>query len=175
MFRSPARVLPMLGLVLAGGLSACAPANTGSTYQHGQIQQMGHVSGGQVIGMEPVQIAGTNSGIGTVGGGVAGATVGSAVGGGRVGILGGVAGAIGGALVGSAVEQGMTSGPATRFFIRRDDGQVVSVVQTNEAQIRTGERVLVIEEGATARITREGGRTPDAPPMPAPPQQRRSS
>jgi outer membrane lipoprotein SlyB len=159
----PARAALAAGFALACGLSACAPANTGSTYQRGQIQQLGQVSGGQVIGMETVQVAGTQSGIGTIGGGVAGGAAGSAIGHGRAGILGGVAGAIGGLLAGSAIEQGLTSGPATRFFIRRDDGQIVSVVQTNEAQIRTGERVLVIDEGGTARITREGGRAPDAP------------
>ena len=156
-------IVLLVGLALAGGLAGCAPAHTGSTYQQGEMQRLGQVSGGQVIGMEPVQIAGTNSGVGTVGGGIAGGTVGSAVGRGRVGILGGVVGAIGGVLAGSAIEQGVTSGTATRFYIRRDDGQTVSVVQTNEPQIRTGERVLIIDEGGTARITREGGRTPDAP------------
>ena len=162
MLRIPARAVPTVGFALACGLAACAPANTGSTYQQGQIQRLGQVSGGQVIGMEPVQIAGSNSGIGTVGGGIAGGAAGSTVGHGRGNILGGVVGAIGGVLAGAAIEQGVTSGNATRFFIRRDDGQVVSVVQTNEPQFRTGERVLIIDEGGTARITREGGRTPDA-------------
>jgi outer membrane lipoprotein SlyB len=54
------------------GLVACAPTNTGTTYSRAALGQVGSVSFGTVVGMRPVQIAGSQSGVGAVAGAAAG-------------------------------------------------------------------------------------------------------
>ena len=71
----------------------------------------------------------------------------------RANIIGAVGGAIVGGIVGSVVENGVSTGNAVEFIIREDDGQTISVVQTNEEQFSPGERV-VLTRGARTRIAR---------------------
>ena len=150
---------------MAFGLAACGPTRTGDTYGRGEVQRAGSVEVGRIVGAEDVPVEGAPTGIGTVGGAVAGGVVGSAIGGrGYGGLLTGVAGAIGGALVGQAVERGATSGVATRFYVQKDGGGVINVVQTNEAGLQIGERVFLLEGGGKTRLAREGS----APRAPAP-------
>ena len=162
---SAAAFVALSAALLAG---ACAPSHTGTTYSPGEMQREGTVGGGRIIGVGPANVAGTPSGIGTIGGGVAGAVVGSSIGKGKTaGILGGVAGAIGGALLGNAIEQGVSRGEGTEFVIQRDDGSTMTVVQTNEDNLQTGDRVLIVQSGSKTRIRREGrGGMPDAPAPP---------
>ena len=61
--------------------------------------------------------------------------------------------AIIGGLAGTAVERSVNTGEAMEFIIREDDGQTVSVVQTNEERFQAGERV-VLTRGARTRIGR---------------------
>jgi outer membrane lipoprotein SlyB len=144
-----------LALGLAGALSACGPQQSAS-YSRGELQRPGTVETGQIVGMEDVPVDGTSSGIGRLGGGVAGGVAGSAVGSGRGSIITAVIGAVGGAFAGDAVERGVTSGTATRFYVRRDDGTVINVVQTNEARLQVGDRVMMLEGGGKLRLSREG-------------------
>ncbi len=145
------------------GLAACGPTRTGDTYGRGEVQRAGPVEVGRIVGAEDVPVEGAPTGIGTVGGAVAGGVVGSAIGGrGYGGLVTGVVGAIGGALAGQAIERGATGGVATRFYVQRDGGGVINVVQTNEAGLQVGERVLLLEGGGKTRLAREGA-TPRAP------------
>jgi len=151
--------------VMVSLLGACGPSNTGTTVSPGEMQRAGTIGGGRIIGVQDVGVAGTTSGIGTIGGGVAGAVVGSSVAHGRMGVLAGVAGAIGGALLGNAIERSATSGSGTQFVVQRDDGQTMTVVQTNEQNLQTGDRVVIVDQGGKTRLMREGtGGMPDAPP-----------
>lgn len=144
-----------LALGLVGALSACGPSQSAS-YSRGELQRAGTVEAGQIVAMEDVPVDGTSTGIGRLGGGVIGGVTGSAIGSGRASIITAVIGAVGGAFAGDAVERGMTSGTATRFHVRRDDGSVINVVQTNEARLQVGDRVLMLEGGGKLRLTREG-------------------
>lgn len=151
------RGLVRVGLVvgLLAAAAACGPSQSDS-YSRGELQRAGTVDAGQIVALEEVPVDGTSTGIGRLGGGVAGGVAGSAIGSGRGSIITAVIGAVGGAFAGDAVERGVTRGKATRFYIRRDDGSVVNVVQTNEAQMRVGDRVMMLEGGGKLRLTREG-------------------
>ena len=71
----------------------------------------------------------------------------------RAGIIGAVGGAILGGLAGSAAEKSLSGGNAVEFIIREDNGQTISVVQTNEENFQSGERVI-LSRGARTRIAR---------------------
>lgn len=163
------KVVARAPMVLAAALlslavTACGPQHTGETYSRGDMQRGGAVLAGRIIAVDDVPVSGAGSGIGTVGGGVAGATIGSALAHGRTGsILAGVGGAIIGAIAGNAIEQGITRGQGTRFVVQLDNGQVINVVQTNEANLQTGDRVTVLEGGGKTRLARENGPPPPDP------------
>jgi len=152
------RILQAAGLTLLLALGACGgPRNTNTTYTPSDIGRSAQVSYGVIVSMRPVAISGQGHGVGTFGGAAAGGVAGSFIGGDpRVNILAAIGGAIIGGLAGSAVERSATSGEAVEFIIREDSGQTVSVVQTNEEQFQSGERV-VLTRGARTRIGRVAG------------------
>ncbi len=142
-------------------VSACGPSHTGETYSRGDMQRGGIVQTGRIIAVENVPISGTTSGIGAIGGGVAGGAIGASIPRGTTGsILAGVGGAIIGSIAGNAIEEGITRGKGTRFHVQLDSGPVINVVQTNEANLQTGDRVTVMEGGGKTRLAREGSAPP---------------
>ena len=150
----------MAGLValgLAGGLVGCAPAYTNTAYTSSDIGRTASISYGVIVSMRDVRVQGPQSGVGTLGGAAAGAAAGSFIGRNdfRANVIGAIGGAILGGLVGGAVENSASSGYAVEVIIREDNGQTISVVQTNEDQFRPGERV-VMTRGARTRIGRAG-------------------
>lgn len=152
----------LLAALLAGGLAACAPANTNTSYTAGAIGVAAEVRYGTIVGMRPVRIEGSQSGVGTVAGGVTGGLLGSTIGGDwRARTVAGVVGAGLGALAGNAIERGATQGEAVEFTIRPQGGAPdFSVVQTNELQLQPGEFVAV-SFGDRVRLARA---QPPAPP-----------
>jgi outer membrane lipoprotein SlyB len=112
------------------------------------------VSYGTIVGSRQVQVQGSQGGIGTLGGAAAGGVAGSFIGGDtRSNILAGLGGALIGGLAGTAAERGLSGGNATEFIVREDGGGDIAVVQTNEAALQVGDRV-VIARGDRTRLTR---------------------
>jgi outer membrane lipoprotein SlyB len=153
-----------LAVTAAGGLAACAPTNTNTTYTAGSIGVAAQVRYGTIVGMRPVQIAGSQTGTGAAIGGLAGGIAGSAIGGDwRARTVAGVGGALLGAGAGALTERGLTQGSAVEFTIRPDGGGAdYTVVQTNELALQVGERVAV-SFGDRARLNRVAGPTAFAP------------
>jgi outer membrane lipoprotein SlyB len=146
-------------LALGAGLVACAPASN-TTVDRYALGSSGYVSQGTIVGMRPVAVSGTRSGIGAGTGAVAGGLVGSTIGGDwRARTVAGVVGALAGGIAGAAIEEGVTRGNAMEFIIRDDSGQVRSVIQTNELGLTVGERVLVTQSDRV-RLSRAGGAAP---------------
>lgn len=146
-------------LALGAGLSACAPASN-STVDRYALGSSGYVSYGTIIGMRPVAVQGTRSGVGVGAGALAGGVLGSTIGGDwRARAVGGVIGALAGGVAGAAIEEGVTSGNAMEFIIRDDNGATRSVIQTNELGLAVGERVM-IAQGDRVRLSRAGGAAP---------------
>ncbi len=149
------RFIAPFAAVLVLALAACAPTNTNSTYTSADIGRTASISYGVIVSMRAVQVQGQPTGVGTLGGAAVGAVAGSAIGGRdpRANIVGGIVGAIVGGIAGSAVEHSASGGEAVEFIIREDDGQTISVVQTNEDHFQPGERI-VLTRGARTRIGR---------------------
>jgi outer membrane lipoprotein SlyB len=116
-------------LVLAAlvGVSACAPGATSPT-QPGPIGGAGRGSYGVIVSCRPIE---------------------AAAGGGDV--RGVILGAVGGP-AGSGAGQGAAEA-VFEFIVREDNGQTLSVVQTNAAGLRPGERV-VLSMSPRARLSR---------------------
>lgn len=143
-----------MALSLMAAVAGCAPQNTNTTYTSADIGRTAQISYGVIVSMRQVQVQNRETGVGTLGGAAVGATAGSFIGGDtRSNILGAIGGAIVGGLAGHAIEQGASTGTAVEFIIREDNGQTISVVQTNEENLRPGERV-VLTRGARTRIAR---------------------
>lgn len=146
-------------LALGAGLMACAPA-TNTTVSRGALGTAGYVETGTIVGMRPVNVQGTRTGLGAGTGAVAGGVIGSTIGGDwRARAVGGVIGALAGGVAGAAVEEGVTSGTAMEFIVRGDDGQTRAIVQTNELGLTVGERVLITQTDRI-RLSRAGGAGP---------------
>jgi outer membrane lipoprotein SlyB len=154
-------LLPLLAaLALVGVVPACAPANTGNTVSARSLGGAAHVSFGTIVGSRPVRVAGTNSGVGTLGGAAAGGIAGSFIGGDwRSNALAGIGGAIVGGLAGNAIERGATGGTAIEFIVREDRGGDIAVVQTNEEGLQVGDRV-VVTRGDRVRLSRAADTAP---------------
>ncbi len=150
-----ARFTPILALAAVLGMAACAPVNTNSTYSGADIGRPAQVSYGVIVAMRAVTVQNnTGPGVGTLAGVAAGGIAGSFIGGGaRSNLLGAIGGAVLGGVVGSAIEGGVSQGQAVEFIIREENGQTISVVQTNEEDLRAGDRVIMTR-GARTRIGR---------------------
>jgi len=86
---------------------------------------------------------------------VVGGIAGNQVGGGSGRDLATVVGAVAGGVVGQRIEKSVTTRQGQELTIRLDSGRVVSVVQEveNGQFFRPGERVRVLGQGATLRVT----------------------
>jgi len=152
----------LVALALLGAVPGCAPANTANTVSARSLGGEADVSFGTIVGTRPVTVAGGNSGVGSLGGAVAGGVAGSFIGGDwRSNAIAGVGGAILGGLAGSAIERGVTQGSAVEFVVRQDRGGDIAVVQTNEAGLQVGDRVM-IARGERTRLSRAAGGPPGA-------------
>lgn len=110
-------------------VAACAPpaATTAASapgYSGNETEPAAHVSYGVIVAMRRIGGTGTTTGA--------------------------ILGAVGGGLAGGAPPDSAT---AFEFIIRQDNGQTVSVVQTNEEGLRPGERVA-LSMGTRTRLTR---------------------
>jgi outer membrane lipoprotein SlyB len=143
--------------VMALSLSACEATNTGKTYSQKQLGNTSSVENGTIVSAREVNVAGSNTGVGTVVGAGAGAVAGSALGHKtRTNILGAIGGAVLGGVIGHGVEDIATRGKATEFVVQRADGSTFAVVQTNEDNLQPGERVLIVS-GDKTRLARDTG------------------
>ena len=109
---------------------------------------------GVVEGVREVEIAGERSGVAPMAGAVIGGTVGGSVGSGRGSAVGAAVGTVAGAVAGEAAAQAGTR-PALEITVRLDEGRVIAVTQpAGKDTFKPGERVRVVSDGRTARVTR---------------------
>ena len=136
-------------LLAASVLSGCA--TTGETVRPGeQANREQIVRTGVVENVRDVQIENTRPGTGAVVGGI----VGSQVGQGRGSIVSSVIGAVLGGLAGNAAEQTGGRQAGLEIAIKLDDGRAISIVQAADEKFIAGDRVRIISDGITARVTR---------------------
>jgi outer membrane lipoprotein SlyB len=135
-------------------LTGCASSNSGDVYSRNQARTIQTVQMGTVQAVRSVQIEGTKSGVGAVGGGVAGGVVGSTIGGGKGSVLAAVGGAALGALGGAVAEEKLTRKDGLEITVKLDSGPTIAVVQEADIMYSVGERVRVLTGGGTTRVVR---------------------
>jgi len=140
---------------LAVALAGCASGLGGGTYERGEARRAMTVQYGSVEAVRMVQLEGTKTPVGTIAGAAVGGIAGSGVGGGRGQGIATVLGAVAGGMAGSAIEEGVTRQRGVEVTVRLDTGQVLAVVQGDEGEaFRPGDRVRVLRDGGTTRVTR---------------------
>jgi outer membrane lipoprotein SlyB len=152
------KILSIFAIAL---LAACQNTNnTNSTYSAHEIGQTADVSEGKIVSMRAVQLNRDNT-IGTAGGAVVGGALGSQIGGNDgVAVAGAIGGAILGGLIGGEVEDGISNTSAVEFIVKKSgkNAKSIAVVQTNEENLRVGDKVLIIDSsttGGTIKLTRD--------------------
>ncbi|MBT0962336.1 glycine zipper 2TM domain-containing protein [Denitromonas sp. IR12] len=149
-----ARALLLASVALIG-VSGCASNLTGDTYSRAEARRAMVVKFGTVQSVRYVKLEGTKTPIGTVAGGAIGGIAGSTIGRGKGSAVGAVLGAVAGGLAGSAVEEGVTRSQGVEVTVRMDDGRYLAVVQEDAGEgFRTGERVRIVQDGGTMRVSR---------------------
>ena len=141
---------------LAGACAPLPPAGAPVAYSPAQAMRAQTVEMGFVEGLRPVRIGGSRSGAGAATGAFVGGVGGSFVGGSwEANVIGMIVGSILGAFAGAAVEEGTTAREGVEVSVRLDHGALVIVVQDAEIDaLRPGDRVRVISDGVSARVTR---------------------
>jgi outer membrane lipoprotein SlyB len=136
-------------------LVGCASGRGGSDYERAETRRAYEVKMGVVVGVRPVKIEGTESGVGAASGSVIGGIAGSTAGRGRGSVVGAVLGAVVGGIAGAATEEAVTRQNGVEVTVRLDSGRTIALVQTDKGeQFMVGERVRVLESGRQARVTR---------------------
>ena len=151
-FRSAGLVLmAAAALVLTG----CASGLGGGTYERAEARRAMTVQYGTVESVRRVQIEGTRTPVGAVAGAAVGGIAGSGVGGGRGQGIATVLGAVAGGMAGAAIEEGVTRRAGVEVTVRQSNGQLLAVVQEDGGEnFQPGERVRVLRDGATTRVSR---------------------
>lgn len=134
-------------------LAACASSNSGSVYSREDARKTQTVRTGTVESVRQVKLEGTKTPIGTVAGGAIGGIAGSSVGGGKGSTIAAVLGAVVGGLAGSAAEEVATRKDALEITVKLDGGGLLAVVQEADEPFSAGQRVRLIENGGTTRVS----------------------
>jgi outer membrane lipoprotein SlyB len=140
----------LLILGMLAGLAGCAPTYSPNTYASSAVQQAAKVDQGIVVGVRAVAVS-ANTTVGTVTGAAAGGLAGSQVGGGVTGAFGALGGGLLGGIAGSATEHVQGDTKAFEYIVRKPNGDLISVTQTDDQPLTVGQHVLVIT-GQQARI-----------------------
>jgi outer membrane lipoprotein SlyB len=141
-------------LVIVGVLAGCAyPSPSGSTYQYYQTQNEQLVRTGTVESIRNVTIANPESGVGALSGAALGGLAGSNIGAGKGEAAGAIVGALAGGLLGQRVEQGVGNKAGLELTVRLDSGELVAITQAADEYFRPGDRVRLLSNGQTTRVT----------------------
>ena len=143
----------LVAVLLSILLAACASSNSGSVYSRDEARKVQTVKTGVVESVRPVKLEGTKSPVGTIAGGAVGGIAGSSVGGGRGSAIAAVIGAVVGGLAGSAAEEGITRKDGLEITVKLDGGGLVAVVQEADEAFKAGEKVRLVENGSTTRVS----------------------
>ena len=142
-----------LAAVVAAGLAACAPQQSGNVLAGNQALTASTVSFGTVTASRVVQLQGGqgSQAAGAVLGGLAGAALGQEVGGGTGKVIATGVGATAGAAAGLQAGKAVAGRQSVEWTVQLDNGASIAVVQ-GEPTFAIGQRVQVITGGGTTRL-----------------------
>lgn len=135
-------------------LAGCAvQPNSANVYKARQAQNEQSVRMGTVESVRQVTIDKGESGTGVLAGAALGGVAGSAVGGGKGAIAASILGAVAGGIAGQSIEANSANKPGFEITVRLDNGDLRAIVQDADEQFRPGERVRLLSDGRTTRVT----------------------
>jgi outer membrane lipoprotein SlyB len=136
-------------------LSACVlTPNSGNVYRAGETQSEQSVRFATVESVREVTIDKGASGVGKLSGGaLGGLAAGSHIGRGNGSSAAAVVGAIAGGIIGSNVEANLTKAKGIEITVKLENGEFRAVVQDADEIFKVGERVRLISNGKTTRVT----------------------
>jgi len=143
----------ILGISMSAWLAGCA-LQPSDSFSRRELNQSYRVEMGTVERVRNVPIQGTESGVGTIGGGALGGIAGGAIGGGRGSSIASVVGVIGGLVIGNAIENQVTQELGLELTVKLDNGQTALIIQAADPPFQIGDRVRVLsgKDGKT-RVT----------------------
>lgn len=144
----------IVALLLAAGLTGCVVApHSGRVYDGRQTQNEQSVRMGTVDAVREVTIAQRNDGTGTMAGAALGGLAGSNVGQGKGSVAGAIAGAVVGGIIGSNIEADAKKKNGLEITVRLDNGELRAITQEADEQFRVGDRVRLLSNGRTTRVS----------------------
>ena len=147
------RIKVTVAVLAVAALAGCAQGLGGGSYTRDEARREQNVRMGIVESVRPVQIEGTRSGVGPAAGAVVGGVAGSTVGGGRGAAVATVLGAVAGGVAGQAIEQGTTRTNGVEVTVKLNSGALVAIVQAADETFKPGDRVRILSDGTTSRVT----------------------
>ena len=131
-----------IAVLTASTLTGCANRGMSShTFPASGAQTVWNVEYGEVVDVRPVAVEGEISLLGILVGSAIGSAVGTGVSDSR---NADAVGAIAGAVAGAAIEQASTGTNAQQITVDLESGGTVAIVQDDEEQFESGERVRVL-------------------------------
>jgi outer membrane lipoprotein SlyB len=147
--RLKARMAITLGVLAL--LAACQRDISPDSYAVGSVGQVNRTVRGVVISVRPVNIGGSQSGlgigVGAAGGGLAGSALGKGSGNGLA-VLGGV---VAGGIAGAVAEDAITRQTGVEYVVETENGALLTIVQGPQPAFSISQKVLVIY-GNQARV-----------------------
>jgi outer membrane lipoprotein SlyB len=143
----------VVAAALATVLTGCEGLGS-SSYSREQARREQTVRMGVVESVREVKLEGTRSGVGAAGGAVAGGIGASNIGHGTGSAVAAVLGAVAGGVAGHLIEQGVTAKRGVEVTVKLDNGTMVAITQEADETFRPGDRVRILSDGATSRVTR---------------------
>jgi len=144
-----------MALLAAVTVAGCASGLGSGDYQRTEARRVMNVRMGIVESVRPIKLEGTKSPVGTVGGAAVGGIAGSSIGQGKGAAIGAVLGAVVGGIAGAAAEEGVTRKQGIEVTLKMDNGEMLAVVQEDGGEnFLPGERVRLLQDGRTTRVTR---------------------
>jgi len=148
------RVFAVVFVAAASLLLAGCPAGLGGKdYSRDQARTAQEVQMGVVESLRQVNIEGTKSPVGAAAGAVVGGAAGSTMGGGTGRVITTTVGALLGGVGGAAAEEAVTRQAGLEITVRLESGRMIAVTQAADEQFNVGERVRVLSDGYTTRVT----------------------
>ena len=144
----------IVSIALAGLLAGCAyPPPSASVYSAYQTQNEQIVRTGTVESVRNVSIVMPQSGTGTLSGAALGGLAGSTAGRGTGQAAATIVGALAGGLLGQHLEASANTRPGLEITVRLDSGELRAITQAADEMFRPGERVRLLSNGYTTRVT----------------------
>ena len=147
--------LVLFAAIISSYILGCASSRSSQVYSRDHARRAQAVELGTVESVKEVLIEGTKTPVGTAAGGVAGGVLGSQVGSGSGRTVATVLGALAGAAAGTAAEEEITKKQGLEIVVKKDNGQVIVVVQEADVLILPGDRVRIITaDDGTTRVSK---------------------